>query len=155
MPALVALTDLYTLRLRHGRTEGLRVAWVGDGNNVCHELMFGAARLGLALSVASPAGYEPKAPIVRLAVRDAQEAKSPVPVIGNDPRAAVQGAQAVFTDTWVSMGQEAQAATRRQALAASAVTAELMALAAPEAGFLQVRNRLPVTKAILAALLPG
>jgi ornithine carbamoyltransferase len=175
-----ALTDLYTLRLRHGRTQDLRIAWVGDGTNVCHELMFGAAKLGIALSVASPAGYEPRAPIVRLAVRDAQAARSPEPALGQDPRAAVQGAQAVFTDTWVSMGQEAQAETRSQALSAYRVTADLMALAAPGAVFLhplparrgeevaaevidgpqslvmeQVRNRLPVTKAILAALLAG
>lgn len=173
-----ALTDLYTLRLHHGRAEGLEIAWVGDGSNVCHELMFGAAKLGIALRVASPAGYEPKAPIVRLAARDAQAAHSPAPHIGHDPRAAVKGAQAVFTDTWVSMGQEAQAEARRQALSAYGVTADLMALAAPGAVFLhplparrgeevaaevmdgsqslvteQVRNRLPVTKAVLAALL--
>lgn len=175
-----ALTDIYTLRLQRGGTEGLRVAWVGDGTNVCHELLFGAAKLGIALSVASPPGYEPRAPIVRLAARDAQEARSPAPHIGHDPRAAVAGAQAVFTDTWVSMGQEAQAAARREALSGYAVTVELMALAAPGAAFLhplparrgeevaaevldgpqslvteQVRNRLPVTKAILAGLLAG
>lgn len=173
-----ALTDIYTLRLRHGRLAGLKVAWVGDGNNVCHELLFGAAKLGMAVSVASPRGFEPKAPIVRLASRDALEGHGPAPVVGHDPRTAVGGAQAVITDVWVSMGQEAQAAERRQALAGFAVTAELMALAEPKASFLhplparrgeevaaevldgpqslvmeQVRNRLPVSKAILAALL--
>ena len=175
-----ALTDIYTLRLRHGRLAGLKVAWVGDGTNVCHELLFGAAKLGMAVSVASPRGYEPKAPIVRLASRDAHEAHGPAPVVGHDPRTAVGGAQAVMTDAWVSMGQEGQAAARRQALAGYAVTPELMALAEPRAGFLhplparrgeevaaevidgpqslvmeQVRHRLPVTKAVLAALLAG
>lgn len=175
---LQALTDLYTLHQRRGSTDGLKIGYVGDGNNVCHELIFGAVKLGLAITVASPKGYEPSPAIVKISSRDAQKAGTPVPVVTSDVRAAVAGADVVYTDVWTSMGVEEQADERQQALAPYAVTAELMAAAEPDAVFMhpmplrrglevaaevadgpqsvvfeQVKNRLFVQKALLVLLL--
>ena len=99
-----ALSDYFTLLERRGRLAGLKIAYVGDGNNVCHELMFGAVKLGLAMSVASPPGYQPNQLIVKSAARDAQKAKTPLPVVGEDPMEAVTGADVIYTDVWTSMG---------------------------------------------------
>ncbi len=175
-----ALSDYFTLRERRDRLEGLKIAYVGDGNNVCHELMFGAVKLGMAMSVASPAGYQPNQLIVKSAARDAQKAKTPLPVVVEDPMEAVAGADVVYTDVWTSMGQEAEAEARRQAFAGFMVTPEMMAAASPEAVFMhclpahrgeevaaevidgprsvvfdEAENRLHVQKAVLLLLLGG
>jgi ornithine carbamoyltransferase len=131
-----ALADYFTLRERRGGLEGLKVAYVGDGNNVCHELIFGAVKLGLQISVACPDGYQPNPIIVKSATRDAQKLGTPAPEIGGDPMAAVEGADVVYTDVWTSMGQEAESEARGEAFQGYMVTPDMMAAASPEAVFM-------------------
>jgi len=131
-----ALADYLTLLERRDRFDGLKIAYVGDGNNVCHELMFGAVKLGMAMSVASPAGYEPNQLIVKSAARDAQKARTPVPEVTSDPREAVKGADVVYTDVWTSMGQEAEAQKRVNAFQGFIVDQALMSAAKPDALFM-------------------
>jgi ornithine carbamoyltransferase len=130
-----ALTDYFTLTEKKGSLQGKKIAYVGDGNNMCHSLLYGATRVGMDIAVASPAGYEPKPIIVKSANREASSAGVTV-VLTQDPVAAVQGSDAVYTDTWVSMGQEAEAATRQQALVGYRVTNELMSKAKADALFM-------------------
>ncbi len=173
-----ALADYFTLRERRGGLAGLKMAYVGDGNNVAHELMFGAVKLGMQCSVGCPKGYEPNPLIFKSAVREAQKLGSPIPEVTPDPLQAVSGADVVYTDVWTSMGQEAEAAKRVAAFQGFAVTRELMSAAAPEALFMhclpahrgeevaaevidgpqsvvfdQAENRLHVQKAILVTLM--
>jgi ornithine carbamoyltransferase len=120
-----ALADVQTLRERLGGLEGRRLVWLGDGhNNVCHSLITAAARMGMAVTVASPEGYRPD-PAVMGAAGDA------VSVTG-DPAEAVAGAHAVVTDVWTSMGQEAERDRRLADLAGFQVNAGLLAGADPE-----------------------
>lgn len=107
-----ALADLLTLRQHLGELRGRTVAFVGDGNNVCHSLMLAGATAGLHVRVATPPGYEPDSLVVDRAGRLAQRTGGRVSV-GNDPRAAVRGSDAVYTDAWTSMGAEAEADLRR------------------------------------------
>jgi ornithine carbamoyltransferase len=130
------LADYFTLRERRGVLEGLKVAYVGDGNNVCHELMMGAVKLGMSFACASPKGYEPNQLIVRAAARDAPKSGAPVPMVTTDPMAAVAGADVVYTDVWTSMGQEAEAQARVQAFQGYQVTSAMMAAASPDAVFM-------------------
>lgn len=97
-----ALADYFTLLEKFGKLEGLKVAYIGDGNNVCHSLIEGASKLGVNISVATPEGYEPKKEIVEKAMK---EANSKIEIL-RDPVEAVKGADAIYTDTWTSMGQE-------------------------------------------------
>jgi len=122
-----ALADLLTLREAHRELEGLRVAYVGDGNNVARSLALLGALAGMQVAVASPPGYE-------------LEADLPLPAgasgsleLYSDPREAVQGACAVYTDVWVSMGDESSADERREALGAYTIDDALLDLAAPGA----------------------
>jgi len=115
---LQALADLQTMRERFGSVEGLRVAWIGDGNNVCLSLAEACALFGAELVCAAPAGYEPE---------DAS-----ISVV-RDPREAATGAQVVVTDVWTSMGQEAEREQRLHAFSGYTVDDELLALADPEA----------------------
>jgi ornithine carbamoyltransferase len=131
-----ALADYFTLRERRGSLQGLKMAYVGDGNNVAHELMFGAVKLGMQCSVGCPKGYEPNPLIFKSAVREAQKLGSPIPEVTPDPRQAVSGADVVYTDVWTSMGQEAEAQERLAAFQGFAVTPQLMSVAAPEALFM-------------------
>jgi ornithine carbamoyltransferase len=131
-----ALADFLTLRERFGRLAGLRLAYVGDGNNVCHELLLGGVKLGLRVIVAAPHGYWPEASVVASAVHEAERTGMPLPEIGVDSGAAVEGADAVYTDVWVSMGQEAEAEERRTSFKDYAVTAAMMARAQPNAVFM-------------------
>lgn len=131
-----ALADLLTLRERFGRLAGLRLAYVGDGNNVCHELLLGGVKLGLRVSVAAPHGYWPEASVVAGAVREAQHAGRPIPEIGADPGVAVEGADAVYTDVWTSMGQEGEAEDRRKAFRDFTVTIAMMERAQSDAVFM-------------------
>ncbi len=130
-----ALADLLTLRERFGRWRGLRLAYVGDGNNVCHSLLMAAALVGMDLAVASPPGYEPEPEEVRLAAAVAAGSGGRVEV-GHDPVAAVAGAHAVYTDVWASMGREEEREERLRIFAPYRVDAALMARARPEAVFL-------------------
>jgi len=122
-----ALADLLTLREAHGSLEGLRVAYVGDGNNVARSLATLGALAGLQVAVASPSGYALEAD---LALPDGAGGSV---MLLDDPRAAVEGACAVYTDVWVSMGDEGSARERRAALAGYRVDEALLDAAAPGA----------------------
>jgi ornithine carbamoyltransferase len=172
-----ALSDFFTLEERFGSMRGLKLAFIGDGNNVCHSLLTIGARVGAHLRIATPAGYEPDPAIVSEARRMARETRAKIEVL-RSPQEAVAGAQAVYTDVWASMGQEDQAAERKATFAAYQVNEALLSLAAPDAVFLhclpahrgsevtdavidspqsivydQAENRLHVQKAILLTLL--
>jgi ornithine carbamoyltransferase len=130
-----ALADVMTLQEEFGSFEGLRVAFVGDGNNVCHSLIQAAGHLGFTLAVSTPDGYAPKAGIVEAARTDSRVNGGAIE-LGHDPRAAVAGADAVYTDVWASMGQEQERETRARAFAGYRVDEALMAQASPRAIFL-------------------
>jgi ornithine carbamoyltransferase len=173
-----ALADFFTLRERRGKLEGTRLAYVGDGNNVAHGLIMAAVKLGVEVACATPPGYEPNQLIVKSTARDAQKLKAPPPIVTTNPKEAVKGADAVYTDVWTSMGQEAENEVRKKAFQGYGVTPELMAVAKKDAVFLhclpahrgeevaaevidgpqsvvfdQAENRLHVQKAILLLLL--
>ncbi len=128
-----ALADLQTLAEARPLA-GATLAFLGDGNNVCHSLLLGGAMSGVSLRVASPPGYEPATAVVARA--RALAAPGATIEIGNDPAAAVRGADAVYTDVWASMGQEAEAAERRRLFEPYRVDERLFALAGPRAIFL-------------------
>jgi ornithine carbamoyltransferase len=172
-----ALADFFTLEEHFGGLRGLKLAYVGDGNNVCHSLVSIGARVGAHLRIAAPAGFEPDPAIVAEAHRAARETCGKVEIL-RSPEEAVAGAQAIYTDVWASMGQEQEAAEREEVFAPYQVNESLLALAAPQAVFLhclpahrgsevtdavmdssrsivfdQAENRLHVQKAILLTLL--
>ena len=126
-----ALADLLTIQEELGALEGARVTYVGDGNNVAHSLAIGCALIGAHLTITHPEGHAPDPGIVKLA----GELGAP-PAITQDPREGVDGAQAVYTDVWASMGQEAEAGECREKFAPYQVNEELMDHAAPDAIFL-------------------
>jgi len=130
-----ALADFFTLEEKFGNLRGFKLAYVGDGNNVCHSLIFLAARLGVHLRIATPADYAPLPEVVSEAKRVARETKAKIELI-TDPAEAVSGAQAVYTDSWTSMGFEAEEQVRKAVFAPYQVNAALMAQAAPEAVFM-------------------
>jgi len=171
-----ALGDLLTIQERVGRLSGRTLAFVGDGNNVCQALMSGAAKLGLSMRIAAPAGYEPPAETVRRFRADAAQSGATIDLV-RDARDAVRNSDAVYTDIWVSMGFESESETRRKAFARYQVNADLLSLARPGAIFLhclparrgeevtdevmdgpsaavldQAENRLHSAKSVLAAL---
>jgi len=120
-----ALADLLTLRERFGGSDRLRLAYVGDGNNVCNSLMLLGPKAGVEVAVATPPELAPDPAIVSAA---------PGPVeVGTDPRAAAMNAHALYTDVWVSMGDEAEATKRRALLAPYQLNEDLLALARPDA----------------------
>jgi ornithine carbamoyltransferase len=125
---LQALADVMTLRERFGSLEGLRVAYVGDGNNVCHSLMRIAARFGMHFVAATPPGYEPDAEIVTGSTEDAAATGGSVQLM-SDARDAASGAQAVYTDVWTSMGQVADSETRARDLEPYRIDDALLGLA--------------------------
>jgi ornithine carbamoyltransferase len=125
------LADLLTLRQRWGTLRGRSVAWVGDGNNVARSLALGCAMAGMEIRLACPAGHG-----LDDATLDGARALGGSVEVAPDPRAAVEGADAVYTDTWVSMGQESETAERLDAFAGYQVNSALMAAAVPGALFL-------------------
>ncbi len=126
------LADLMTIDENKGRLAGLVVAYVGDGNNVAHSLLEGCAMMGMTCRIAAPAGYQPDAEVVKWA--EVQAAKTGGGIqIGEDPRAAVRGADVLYTDVWTSMGQEAEASKRLGVFRPYQVNAELLRLAKPDA----------------------
>jgi ornithine carbamoyltransferase len=176
-----ALADIFTLRERFGRLEGLVLTFVGDGNNVYHSLALLGGSLGIEVRLAHPAGYGPNASIVERARQLAAAGGGKLEFV-EDPEAAVRGATVVYTDAWTSMGQEAEAEERRDAFAGYRVDAALLDAAGPEAVVMhclpahrgeeitsdvmdgprsiiweQSENRLHVQKALLVELLtdPG
>jgi ornithine carbamoyltransferase len=174
-----AMADFQTLTERFGSLKGFKMAFVGDGNNVCHSLMLCAARLGVSLTVATPPEYEPDEEIVARA-REIAPSSGAAIELSFDPRQAVSGASAVYTDIWTSMGWEAETQQRRVAFAGFQVNDELMAEAAADAVFMhclpaargeevtdsvmespasivfdQAENRLHAQKALLLMFLAG
>jgi len=129
---LQALADAMTLRERFGSLAGLRVAYVGDGNNVCHSLMRLAGRFGMRFVASTPSGYEPRREFVSAAFEDAVANGGSVDVV-TDPREAVHGASAVYTDVWTSMGQEETGDRRLRDLEPYRIDTDLLALADREA----------------------
>jgi ornithine carbamoyltransferase len=172
-----ALADFLTLREKYGDLSQVHLSYVGDGNNVAHSLMLGAALFGSHIVVGTPKGYEPRAEVLELAKQIAAETGATIRVV-NDPVEAVKGADAVYTDVWASMGQEAEIAERARIFSGFKVTPELLSNAAPGAVFMhclpahrgeeveaavidspasvvfdQAENRLHIQKAILLQLL--
>lgn len=129
-----ALADMLTLRERWGTCRGRTLAYVGDGNNVATSLLHAACLLGLRVHLASPRGYGLPDRVIQDALRGAIDGAG-VRVF-DDPREAVRGASAVYTDVWTSMGREAETAERRRAFAGFQVNGALMAAAAPDALFM-------------------
>ncbi len=171
-----ALADYFTLEEKFGSLKGLKIAYVGDGNNVCHSLMFLAARLGVNLRIATPANYAPAPDVLADSNRVAKDTRAHIELFTN-PSEAVAGAQAVYTDSWTSMGFEAEEKVRRNIFKPYQVNRKLMEQAAPGAFFMhclpahrgaevtdevldgptsivlnQSENRMYVQKAILHAL---
>ena len=123
-----ALADAMTIREHLGGFEGVRVAWLGDGNNVCASLMLMCAKLGMAFVAATPLGYEPSP-----AVLEEARLAGGSPEVVENPREAVAGANVLCTDVWTSMGQEDERDRRRRDLAGHRIDADLLASASPDA----------------------
>jgi len=130
-----ALADVFTLQEKFGDLRGLKLAFVGDGNNVAHSLMLSSLRLGMNFAIATPAGYEPHPEVVAQAQGLAAVSGGEL-LITNDPAQAVSGAQAVYTDVWASMGQEQEKEKRMADFAPYQVCSDLFGNASPEAVFL-------------------
>lgn len=174
-----ALADYLTLQEKFGDLHTVKFAYVGDGNNVAHSLLLTAACLGSTIRVATPEGYGPNPEIVKQAKEIAATTGASIQIL-TDAKKAVAGADAIYTDVWASMGQESEAAQRKQIFAGYQVNDKLFASAAPHALFMhclpahrgeevthdvidsarsvvfdQAENRLHVQKAILLMLLGG
>jgi ornithine carbamoyltransferase len=172
-----AMADFLTLREHKGALANLKLTYVGDGNNVCHSLMLAAARGGTKMAVATPAGYEPNPEMVRAAREDGRDTGFEL-VLTNSAEEAAAGADAVYTDVWASMGQEAEKEKRARIFAPYQVNARLMSHAKKDALFMhclpahrgdevtdevidspnsvvydEAENRLHAQKAILLALM--
>jgi ornithine carbamoyltransferase len=172
-----AMADYLTMWEIKGKVDGLNIAFVGDGNNVAHSLMFAGAQLGANVRVATPPGYEPHTEAVRWAQCRARGTDG-LCIVTNDPQEAVADADVVYTDTWASMGQEAEAEKRRRVFHPYQVNRQLFACAKSDAIFMhclpahrgeevthevidsshsvvfqQAENRLHVQKAILLELM--
>ncbi len=130
-----AMADFLTIK-EHKRTlSGLKLAWVGDGNNVCHSLMLAAARAGMTMAVATPPGYEPDPQMVKWALEDGAGTGFKLELT-HDPRLAVSEADAVYTDVWASMGQESEKEARAGIFSPYRVDKELMACGRPDTLFM-------------------
>ena len=174
-----AMADMLTLQEQFGDLRGLKVDYVGDGNNIAHSLMLAAAGLGASVSIGTPAGYEPSAEITE-STRELAAASGATVQVVNDPIQAVAGADAIYTDVWTSMGQEQEAADRSRIFAPFQVNQKLFSYAAKHAVFMhclpahrgdevtaavidsprsvvfeQAENRLHVQKSVLVLLLEG
>ena len=130
-----AMADYLTVAERFGDVRGLKIAFVGDGNNVAHSLLLSGALLGANVVFASPAGYEPDDEIIAEARRIGLETGGSL-ALTNDPVAAVQGASAIYTDVWTSMGWESETQQRRLSFSSYQINDKLMAQALPEAIFM-------------------
>ncbi len=173
-----ALADVMTMRERFGRLDGLRVAYVGDGNNVCVSLMDACSRFAIGFVAATPGDYQPPQSAVETARAAAERSGGSVEVV-SDAAEAVTGSDVVYTDVWTSMGQEAERSARVHALGSYSVTPSLLDLASPgvivlhclpahvgeeiaeevlygprSAVWDQAENRLHAQKALLALIVP-
>jgi ornithine carbamoyltransferase len=127
-----ALADVMTIRERLGGFAGVRVAYLGDGNNVCHSLMVACAKLGMDFVAATPSGYEPAEEVVGWA-REAAQAEGTAVELTDDPRGAATGADVLYTDVWTSMGQDEERERRLADLAGYGIDADLVSLASERA----------------------
>jgi|688.fasta_scaffold232351_2 ornithine carbamoyltransferase len=127
-----AFADFLTIQEHKGTLEGLKLAFIGDGNNVVNSLMLFAAKIGMHFSIACPPGYEPIKDLWELTLKIASETGSRI-VLTHDPVEAVKDADAVYTDTWVSMGQESETEKRVKDFNGFQVSAELMSKSKPDA----------------------
>ena len=127
-----ALSDLLTIREKKGALNGVKLAYVGDGNNVANSLIEGAAKMGMAISLGCPSGYEPDQRIVDLARVEAEHTGGSIE-IGENPQVAVKEADVVYTDVWVSMGREREQSRRLKALAPYQLNERLLKCARPDA----------------------
>jgi ornithine carbamoyltransferase len=172
-----AMADFFTLKEKRGDLANFKLAYVGDGNNVCHSLLSAAAKAGSKMSVATPPGYEPDPEIRKQAEEDGKETGASFSFT-NDPSEAVKNADAIYTDTWASMGQEQEKEKRGEIFAPFQVNKSLMAKAKKGAFFMhclpahrgeevtddvidssqslvydQAENRLHVQKVVMLSLL--
>lgn len=173
------MADLMTIYEHKGKLEGLKMAYIGDGNNMANSLLYGCAKAGMDISVATPEGYEPDAEVVANAKDDAKMTGSNV-IVTHDPVEAIANADVVCTDTWVSMGQEAEKAERIKIFKDYQVNSELFAHSNDDSIFIhclpayrgyevtediidgphsvifdEAENRLHAQKAVLAAVMGG
>jgi ornithine carbamoyltransferase len=130
-----ALADYFTLLEKKGKLEGLKLTYVGDGNNVVHSLALGAAKLGVHFTAVCPDGYQPNPEVIEMARADAAESGAEIEVVG-DPAQGLQGADAVYTDVWASMGQEEEQAQRMKDFEGFQVDMELFNRAKDDAIFM-------------------
>lgn len=119
------LADLFTIKEFKGRFRGTKLAYVGDGNNVCNSLMLGSSLVGMDISAACPRGYEPNAEILRIALKNSKKTGSKIEVLG-DPQKAVKNADVIYTDVWVSMGLEHEKERRMRDFAKYQVNSALV-----------------------------
>ncbi len=119
------LADLQTIREKKGKLKGLKLAWIGDGNNVCNSLLLGCTLVGMNISAACPKGYEPNAEIVKQAQDNAAKSGAKLEIV-NDPSKAVSGADVIYTDVLVSMGQDKEREQRMKDFKGYQVNAELL-----------------------------
>ena len=172
-----ALADMLTIYEHKNQLEGIKLVYIGDGNNVVHSLMVAGAKLGMEVRVATPVGYEPQKEIVEMAQGFAQENGGKI-ILFNDPEAAIQGVDVLYTDVWASMGQEEETEIRKKHFQGYQINAKMLELADKKAIvmhclpahrgeeithevmegpqsviFDEAENRLHAHKAILAALL--
>jgi len=130
-----AVADYFTLYERWGNLKGRKIAYVGDGNNVCHSLLYGAAILGMQISVGAPDGYKPDEKVVRFSEELSRKTGGSVTIL-TDPAEAVRNADSVYTDAWASMGQEKEYYERKAVFGSYQVNKELFSLAKKDAIFL-------------------
>jgi len=129
------LADLFTISEKKRKLKGLKLAYVGDGNNVAHSLLYGCSKVGMHISIASPNGYKPNGEIVNAALENAKAMNSRVEIIEN-PEEAVKDADVIYTDVWASMGQESEAAERKKIFNKYQVNGKLVKLAKEDYLFL-------------------
>jgi ornithine carbamoyltransferase len=171
------LADLFTVYENKGKLEGLKMAYIGDGNNIANSLLHGCAKVGMDIAIAAPKGYECDPGIIEEARRDAKVSGANI-ILTEDPIAAARNADVIYTDTWVSMGQESEKEARLKLFMPYQVNKELFSVAREDAIFLhclpayrgyevteeimdgpmsvvfdEAENRLHVQKAIMALLM--
>ena len=129
------LADLLTIREHKGDFKGLKLAYIGDGNNIAHSLLYGCAKVGMDIAIGAPEGYTCDETVVKNAMADAKESGSNI-LLTSDPKAAIKDADVVYTDTWCSMGQEAEKAERVKIFGDYTIDKALFSLAKPDAIFL-------------------
>jgi len=119
------LADLFTILEKKGKLKGLKLAYIGDGNNMAHSLLHGCSKVGMNISVASPKGYKPKEEIINNALRNAKVMNSKVEIL-DSPEEAVKDADIIYTDVWASMGQESETLERKKIFAQYQVNEKLV-----------------------------